>query len=88
MFLLSYREVYNYFDSNTAREAKATDYAICQGADVSTSSSYLGNVYWWLRSPYSSSALQACEISQVGYDSYANVSYNCYGVRPACWIEL
>ena len=88
MFLLSYGEAWNYFNSNAARHAKATDYAKCQGVSVSTSSGYLGNVFWLLRSPFSSSAIQSSVVTQYGYETNVNVAYNCYGVRPACWITL
>ncbi len=88
MFLLSYGEAWNYFNSNAARQAKATDYAKCQGVSVSTTSGYLGNSFWMLRSPFSSSAIQSSVVTTYGYETNVNVSYNCYGVRPACWITL
>ncbi len=58
--LLSYNDVLNTsygFSSSssaddTARQRKSTDYAQCQGCYTSTSSSYAGNSWWWLRSPH------------------------------------
>lgn len=51
---------------DTARQRKGTDYAKCQGLLVSTSSSYSGNSWWWLRSPnYSGDA------AEVGSDGWA-----------------
>ncbi|MCR5350450.1 MAG: DUF6273 domain-containing protein [Acholeplasmatales bacterium] len=88
MFLLSYGEAWNYFNSNDARQAKATDYAKCQGAYVLTNGKYAGNAYWLLRSPYSDSSIESSVISQVGSETNQNVAYTCYGVRPACWITL
>ena len=87
MFLLSNEEVENY-TSSTERMAKGTDYAKSQGLFVSTSSSYLGNSYWWLRSPDSSDAYDASNVNSGGdVESYAVRSTD-DGVRPACWIIL
>ena len=86
MFLLSYKEATTYYTSDTARQAKGSDYAKCQGL-------YPGNNLWWLRSPYFN------YISD-DYDNYAyyvgnngGITVSCvyhtyFGVRPACWINL
>ena len=74
VFLLSYSDITNTtygFDSNfstydTARQFKGTDYAKCQGLYVSTSSSYFGNSYWWLRSAGRTDAY-ACDVNSNGY---------------------
>lgn len=76
--LLSYDEVLNknygfsssYNAYDTARQHKGTDYAKCQGLGVSTSSSYRGNSWWWLRSPHYSYGA-----ARVGYDGWAYYYY-------------
>ncbi len=85
VFLLSWGEVHNTsygFDSgsdfnavDTAREAKGSDYAKCQGIhDFS---------YWWLRSPGSNSD-DACYVYDCGYVYiYKYVHSSFVGVRPA-----
>lgn len=91
VFLLSYDEERNSsygFSSSaatydTARRAQGTDYAKCQGLWVSTSSSYYGNSWWWLRSPYHNSRY-ACGVNFDGYSGHRNyVSSADGGVRPA-----
>lgn len=93
VFLLSYDQVTNneygfdstVFKNDTARRLHGSDYAKCQGLYVlrDSESSYDGNSYWWLRSPYSSS--EGANI--VYYDGDAcygnNVSSTCSGVVPA-----
>ena len=80
----------NYRTESKTREAKNTEYAKTCGAYTSTSSSYNGNGYWWLRTPggYGSYA------SSVNYYGYGNDHYNNFviytdvGVRPALHIDL
>lgn len=84
MFLLSYKEATTYFSSYTARKAKGTDYAKCQGLYVN-SSSYS---YWWLRSPSSYDASIAQHVNHGGGISDFHVLSTDYGVRPACYINL
>ena len=92
--LLSYDDVLNKnygFNpsssvNDTAKKRKGTDYAECQGLWVSTRSSYTsysGNSWWWLRSPY-----ESLNASGVGNDGgainyYCNVSHTSNGVVPA-----
>ena len=97
IFLLSEQEVTtssygfntSYSAYDTARQKKNTDYAKCQGADRSTGSSYYGNGYWWLRSPYFNLSNTARGINS---DGYADDDYNVYrtnrGVVPALKIKL
>lgn len=95
IFLLSYADVNNsaygfsssYSAYDTARQAKGTDYAKCQGLWVNSSGSYQGNSWWWLRSPgdYSS---RACNVHNSGYASGSGtVDSTSYGIRPACKIS-
>ena len=94
LFLLSCSEVTSStygLNSSTARQAKGSDYAKCQGLAVSISSSYLGYSSWWLRSPYSplyNKPYIAYDVLSDGSISFNSVFNNYYGVRPACWIKL
>lgn len=91
VFLLSCDEARNSsygFSSSaatydTARRAQGTDYAKCQGLWFSKSSSYYGNSWWWLRSPFDFSNL-ACGVDYDGYSGHSRYVYYTYeGVRPA-----
>ena len=88
VFLLSYQELTTYLTTNASRMKKTTDYAQSQGACISTSSSYLGNGYWWLRSPYYGNRSHARDVNYDGgiYSHY--VSNRSYGVVPALQIQL
>ncbi len=97
VFLLSEEEVTtseygsaSYSTSDTARQKKTTDYAQCQGAYTSTSSSYAGNGYWWLRSPYYGYGYYAYVIDLDGYadSDRSGVGSVDGGVCPALWIRL
>ena len=88
--LLSYDEAsnasYGFSSANsydTARYRKGTDYAKCQGLWVSTSSSYSGNSWWWLRSPRSSDDAAWVDSGGWAYDGYCGVSFTSGGVIPA-----
>ena len=90
MFLLSSKEASTYYTSSTARQAKGSDYAKCQGLEIYSSN---GNSPWWLRSPgnYNVSSDGACQAYYVNVDGYIDYYYvycTVYGVRPACWIKL
>jgi hypothetical protein len=94
IFLLSYKEVTNSaygFSSSaydTARRMQTSDYSRATGADMSTSSDYYGNGYWWLRSPIYNLIGSARD---VGYDGNAGslfVGGASDGVVPALRIRL
>lgn len=93
VFLLSYKELTTYLTTTASRMKKTTDYAKSQGACTSTSSSYLGNGYWWLRSPINYFSNYA---RYVYYDGNVNYSYYYYdyvystsrGVVPTLQIQL
>ena len=73
----------NYTD-DTARQLKGTDYAKCQGLWVynDEDSSYNGNSWWWLRSPYDSSI--ATEVDGGGWaSSHNSVNDTDGGIVPA-----
>ena len=78
VFLLSIPEVYEYFDSNEARQCKPTAFAVAQGS----------NSWWWLRSP--GSEYCAAFVSIAGSVNYVGrrVDDNVFAVRPAIWIDL
>ena len=86
VFLLSIEEVERYLLSNEERQAKATAYAIAQGAYVNQVNDYN---WWWLRSPGSSNRY----IESVDYNGSidklgSRVDTIGRVVRPAMWIDL
>ena len=97
VFLLSEQEVTNSaygFDSrdgafDTARQKKNTDYAKSQGVPTSTSSGYVGNGCWWLRSSYYDNRYDAQGvIDRGGADRNYIVYVTGFGVVPALKIKL
>ncbi len=93
IFLLSYDEVLNSsygFSSSdstndSARQAKGSDYAKCQGLYVSNS--YDGCSYWLLRSPGGSSGGTCGVINGGCVDGNNDTSGTNYGVRPALKLQ-
>lgn len=88
IFLLSVKEVYEYFDSGEERESTPTDYAVAEGCWTDTMDDYYGNCWWWLRSPGDYQYWAA------GVTSEGNVDVNGFrvdldnrAVRPVMWIE-
>lgn len=88
--LLSYWDVLNTsygFSSDTAhdtaRQRNSTDYAQCQGCEKSTRSIYIGNSWWWLRSPYISDCATGVDNDGWADDSYDEVSVTGKGIVPA-----
>lgn len=86
VFLLSITEVYKYFSFDSARQCKPTEYAVARGASVNI---FIGNYWWWLRSPGDSQGYAAL----VGSDGYVRehgdvVYRDSNAVRPALWIDL
>lgn len=89
VFLMSYKEVTSYGLTSSSRQRKSTDYAKSQGCWASTSSGYVGNCWWWLRSPYNFSSRYARGIYLDGdVSDYYDVGSTYYGVVPALWIAL
>ena len=100
VFLLSESEVYtdaakgygfvsDYNVYDEARRAKSSVYAKALGTWSDGSASYVGNCYWWLRSPgYCSD--KAASVSSDGwvYRSGDYVYHHTYGVRPALNLNL
>ncbi len=85
VWLLSYKEA-----TELDNEKQTTEYARCQGVYVykNTSSNYVGNSSWWLRSPGNSNSRFAVGISYYrGYGTCERISCTC-GVVPALQIQL
>ena len=76
------------FYHTETREMLTSDYSRATGARMSTSSSYLGNGYWWLRSPNRGLSDGARFVdSNIGISS-TSVNNSSYGVVPALQIRL
>ena len=97
VFLLSYQDVINsnygfssdYSEYDTARQKKTTDYAQAQGAYTSTSTDYVGNGCWWLRSPSYYSSYYARGVDSDGdANGDGSVNFTGLGVVPALQIRL
>lgn len=85
VFLLSIADESMYFNSDSARQCKGTDYCYAQGAYKNSN----GNCWWWLRSPGQNSD-RAAYINYGGsvYDIGIYVNIDMIAVRPALWINL
>ncbi len=83
IFLLSYSEAQNSsygLSSESARKAKGTDYAKCQGLFVRDT----GFSRWWLRTAGNFSN-GVCTVDSGGaFYLGGSTNFNDYGVRPAC----
>lgn len=97
VFLLSYSEGMNpaygfsssHSDLDTARQAQGTDFSKSNGLWVNEDSSYLGNSFWWLRTPgHNQDYARYVYIDGNVYYYSTYVSYTRIGVRPALWINL
>ncbi len=94
LFLLSYKDTLNTnygFSGNAladrTRMAKATDFAIANGAEAHrTGTSYDGEASWWLRSPGSRSNRAICE-TFAGEDESKDIDTRTIGIRPALYIS-
>ena len=83
VFLLSYEEANNYFESNDARCCEPTDFVKAKGAYVDEK----GTCGWWLRSPGSDQS-DAARVSPDGSLGKIYSVYNEYSaVRPVLWIS-
>lgn len=84
VFVLSITEANKYFDFDSARCCKPTDYADINGVYVGERS---GNCAWWLRSPCADQDGAACVITDGSID-YAGLLADAgdAAVRPAIWV--
>ena len=86
VFLLSITEANKYFSSDSARQCKATEYAVAGGAYVNSDN---GNCWWWLRSPGDNQCYAAIVFSGGDVHEGGDGVYNGRrAVRPALWIDL
>ena len=86
VFLLSFKEVGEYFADNRARMLQATPYALSKGIYVDAGS---GNTWWWLRS----AGRQQCRVATVsGSGTHGLMSHAITtvvgAVRPAIWVDI
>lgn len=101
VFLLSITEANKYFNSDGARQCKATDYACANGvaSEVRIGDGYLidysyvkcdgSTCLWLLRSPgYDRVHVATVEDYGGVYENGYYVYIDHYGVRPAMWINL
>lgn len=99
VFVLSREEATNssygfkssIYASDSARRAKGTAYAECQGLHVcEIGFGHLGNSCWWFRSPgyYSRRVNKAFYDGYCAIDSYYYVELTDIGVRPCIRIEM
>jgi len=82
IFLLSFEEIENYFESEVDRMAEITSYAKSQLGDPNIENYYS----WWLRSPgdYADETGFVFDYGDYGSDNVAHIK----GVRPALWLNL
>ena len=92
VFLLSYTETGDYFESDQDKVCQPTEYSVAQGAYRHTD----GHCSWWLRSStishsteYGSSGIVGAKIiSNKGIDGDSPFYSASYAVRPAMWVDL
>ena len=96
IFLLNNDEADKYFENDESRRCQATDYAISNGAFVSSN----GNTMWWLRSGFIVDSSGAIVYSSNGDYTWITVDnttkkqintfieYTNRVVRPAFWLDL
>ncbi len=91
VYILSYAEFMYYLGTTDIRRCAPTDYAVAQGAYLSS----MGDMAdgrtsgrWWLRSP-GIERLYALEISPSGnVKDYTEVNFGYVAVRPVLWVDL
>ena len=85
LFLLSIKEVEQYFVSDEKRLCEPTEYAVNKGAFEN----YCGNGQWWLRSAGYNSYYAVLVDDDGSVDYYGNdVHSGGCSVRPAFWLNL
>ena len=89
VFLLSVEEAEKYFETDDARMAKGTSYAM-QKDLFSFEDDGIYTCTWWLRSPGNSDSY-VCNVDIGGGTDYSRspkADTNKSGVRPAMWIDI
>ena len=97
IFLLSHVETKKYLTSSSQIKAQATNYAVANGAKVTTTSNqtYYGSCpnnttcysIWWLRTQYPNNNAAIDIYDKIG-SGFQSVSYTFVSVRPAMWVDL
>ncbi len=88
VFLLSATEAKLYFESDKARQCKATKYAVSRGAYENSEN---GNCWYWLRTPgWAPMAYCQTDVKDKGDISLVgdSVEHTDNAVRPAIWIGV
>ena len=95
VFLLSYKEIMDYYPTEEDRKIYGTDYAKAQGLVVETDKPYNGSSTWLGRSPNpnSDTMQNSCRVTLISADGIyyyqSGLIYNtARGIRPAMWIKL
>ena len=91
VFLLSIKEVNEYFSSDEARKCAPTAYAIAQGVDESEYEvDGKATCIWWLRSHESKDSDSVSVIGTVvdGDGARNSLAYFDFAVRPALWVSI
>ena len=85
IFLLSIKEVNEYFITDFAKQCEPTAYAVAHGAVQNSN----GNCWWWLRTPGESRSY-ASNVNYFGYvaEQGDSVDFEYNTVRPAMWVEI
>lgn len=86
VFLLSVKEVLQYFKTDEERICKALPFVKSEGACVDEDN---GVLWWWLRSP-GNYAYRAANVNDDGsvYSNGYGVDFGSSVVRPALWVDL
>lgn len=84
VFLLSVTEVNKYFNSNSAMQCEATNYAVANGAVIED---YSGYCVWWVRSLNYDQKHAAHVYAHGGIFNGIDV-INVLAIRPAMWIDI
>ena len=84
VFLLSYLEASEFFESKEARCCVPTEYAKAQSAQVNND----GNCWWWLRSPGGLQYAAALVNPDGSLGNSGSANRGRIAVRPAFWLNL
>lgn len=83
VYLLSYKDITEFFADNEARKSLGTDYAKVLGINE-----YQGGSPWWSRSPSYWVNGGSCFVASHGATSYTSFVNAYYGVRPAMTVKI
>lgn len=88
VFLMSAFEANTWFNSNTERIRRGTDYSKCQGLYVNETTSFQGNSSYLLRSPNSTYSLLTKIVTYSGQNLYsAGITDTYYGIVPVIVLQ-